>query len=217
MKFRKKPVVIEAVQLTWANWNEVCEFVGDVISDDNSGYRISAEEASDTCGEDGPEYIAIKVTTTHGEEAVVRHGDWIIPDSKPGTFYPCKPDVFAATYDFEPDEENNEETDMEFKQFIRKPFVVEAIEVTRENIYELSDLIGEFGEDENGPYINADIENRLVPTVYKVTPGYWVTKMGRNIRCYSARVFSEQFTETTDSLDRLMRKIDEDAKVPIHG
>lgn len=27
MKFRKKPVVIEAVQLTWANWSEICDFV----------------------------------------------------------------------------------------------------------------------------------------------------------------------------------------------
>lgn len=27
MKYRKKPVVIEAVQLTWSNWNKVCEFI----------------------------------------------------------------------------------------------------------------------------------------------------------------------------------------------
>lgn len=27
MKYRKKPVVIDAIQLTWANWNEVCDFV----------------------------------------------------------------------------------------------------------------------------------------------------------------------------------------------
>src|SRR5690606_28250907 len=26
-KFRKKPVVIEAIQLTWPNWNAVCDFV----------------------------------------------------------------------------------------------------------------------------------------------------------------------------------------------
>lgn len=217
MKFRKKPVVIEAVQLTWANWSEVCEFVGDTISGDNSGYEIRAEEASDICGESGPTYIAIKVVTTHGEWAVVRHGDWIIRDSKPGTFYPCKPDVFAATYDVEPDEAPNEEIDMEFKQFIRKPFTVEAIEVTRENIYELAELIGEFGEDEDGPYINADIENRLVPTVYKVTPGYWVTKMGRNIRCYSARVFNEQFIETTPVLSDFMQQVDLETKFPVRG
>lgn len=99
MKYRKKPVVIEAVQLRWSTWNEVCDFVGGVISEANQAYYIDASEASDTCGEPGPEYIAFSVTTTHGERAIVRHGDWIIPDSKPGTFYPCKPDVFEATYE----------------------------------------------------------------------------------------------------------------------
>ena len=28
MRFRKRPVVIEAVELTWANWSEGCEFAG---------------------------------------------------------------------------------------------------------------------------------------------------------------------------------------------
>lgn len=99
MRFRKKPVEVEAVQLRWSTWNEVCEFTLDTISEDNPARNITAEEASDTCGEEGPEYIAFDVTTTHGETATVRHGDWIIPDSKPGTFYPCKPDVFEATYE----------------------------------------------------------------------------------------------------------------------
>ena len=98
-KYRKKPVVIEAVQLRWDTWNEVCEFVGDTISPDSPAWNIGPDEASDTCGESGPDYIAFYVTTTHGEQAVVRHGDWIIPDSRPGTFYPCKPDIFDATYE----------------------------------------------------------------------------------------------------------------------
>lgn len=100
-KFKKKPIEINAVQLCWKTWDDVCEFlIGDSsINEFNPGFNIPLEEVSDTCGEEGPEYIAIKVITTHGEEAVVRHGDWIIPDSKPGTYYPCKPDVFAATYD----------------------------------------------------------------------------------------------------------------------
>lgn len=99
-KFRKKPVVIEAVQLLWKNWEEVCDFLGDSFLRDNpQGARsISNSEASDMCGEDGPAII-LDVTTTHGEKALVRHGDWIIPDSKPGTFYPCKPDVFERTYE----------------------------------------------------------------------------------------------------------------------
>lgn len=95
-QFRKKPIVIEAVQLRWSTWGDVCALLG---GDFKGGRDITAEEASDTCGESGPDYIALDVTTMHGETAVVRHGDWIIPDGKPGTFYPCKPDIFAETYD----------------------------------------------------------------------------------------------------------------------
>jgi hypothetical protein len=101
VKYRKKPVEIEAVQLRWSTWNEVCQFLGDALGEVNpTGARsITAEEAADTCGEHGPEYIALDVRTVHGEIATVRHGDWIIPDGKPGTFYPCKPDIFEATYE----------------------------------------------------------------------------------------------------------------------
>lgn len=98
-KFRKKPVVIEAVQLRWSTWNEVCELLGDVIGEHNPGREIPAEEASDTCGEPGPTYIALDVTTLHGETATVRHGDWIAAEPMPGRFYPIKPDIFEATYE----------------------------------------------------------------------------------------------------------------------
>lgn len=103
---RKKPVVVDAVQLRWANWNEVCDLPGILLLDvnPNGAREISAKEASDTCGEDGPTYIAINVRTVHGELATVRHGDWIIPDGKPGTYYPCKPDIFEATYERVTDE-----------------------------------------------------------------------------------------------------------------
>lgn len=97
-RFRKKPVEIEAVQLCWRNWSAVCGFLGDVVSPENPA-RPVIEGMSDTCGEAGPEYIELTVTTIHGEPAIVRHGDWIIPEPMPGRFYPCKPDIFAATYD----------------------------------------------------------------------------------------------------------------------
>jgi hypothetical protein len=100
-KFRRKPVVIEAVQLRWTQWSEVCELLGAALTAENpSGARtIEASEASDTCGEVGPQYIALDVRTAHGEIAIVRHGDWIIPEKQPGRFYPCKPDIFDATYE----------------------------------------------------------------------------------------------------------------------
>jgi hypothetical protein len=100
VRYRKRPVEIEAVRLRWSTWGEVCELIerhcrGELMP---AGREISAAEASDTCGEVGPAYIALDVMTVHGERAVVRHGDWLIPDATPGTFYPCKPDIFEATY-----------------------------------------------------------------------------------------------------------------------
>ena len=89
-KFRKKPVVIDAVQLRWTTWNEVCEFLGDIISADNPGRNV--ETYSDTCGEVGPPYIEITIPTKEGD-MIAQHGDWIIKGIV-GEFYPCKPDIF---------------------------------------------------------------------------------------------------------------------------
>lgn len=96
-RFRKKPVVIEAVQISWANWNDVCEFVGDAISPENPARYT--DTYADTCGEPGPQYIELTLTTIHGQETTFQHGDWIIPEPMPGRFYPCKPEIFALTYE----------------------------------------------------------------------------------------------------------------------
>ncbi len=93
MKYRKKPVVIEAVQLRWTTWNDVCAFLGDIVSPANPA---SHGEASDTCGEQGP-YINLKIPTLEGD-MLAKHGDWIIRGVS-GEFYPCKPDIFAKTYE----------------------------------------------------------------------------------------------------------------------
>jgi hypothetical protein len=75
MKYRKKPVVIEAVQ-----WFRMGDHPA-VLEDDRSptGFAIVT-----------PENTVIKHEVTPG--------DWIITGVK-GEVYPCKPDVFAATYE----------------------------------------------------------------------------------------------------------------------
>lgn len=78
-KFRKKPVVIEAVQ--WhpgAHVDGVTEQVHDAgLGTEPSGFGW--------------------VNTLEGP-LKVRPGDWIITGVK-GEKYPCKPDIFAATYE----------------------------------------------------------------------------------------------------------------------
>lgn len=83
--FRKKPVEIQAMQWTGEDAKDgVCQFMGgcDCIAD---------------CAGDEP----IVIDTLEGE-MTCNVGDWIIREPFPTgdrRFYPCKPDIFAATYD----------------------------------------------------------------------------------------------------------------------
>ena len=95
MKFRKKPVVIDAVQLCWKNWSEVCDFLGDIISPQNPGRNT--DTFSDNCGELAGPYIELTIPTLEGNHTAM-HGDFIIKGVK-GEFYPCKPDIFMKTYE----------------------------------------------------------------------------------------------------------------------
>lgn len=88
---------------------------------------------------------------------------------------------------------------MDFTTFVRKPFVVEAVEITTENIEEAAKYIGDVREKDDGTkYILVD--QRLVPNVEKVYPGFFMTKMGENIRCYSRKIFNDQFMEKTEEI-----------------
>ena len=83
MKYRKKPVEIEAVLYDGNNGREVAAFISN--ADD--------EGASDFYGLDGE----ILIDTLEGTmRASV--GDWIIKGVK-GEFYPVKPGVFVLTYE----------------------------------------------------------------------------------------------------------------------
>jgi hypothetical protein len=88
---------------------------------------------------------------------------------------------------------------MELTQYVRKPFVVDAVEITAENIEEVAQYVGDLKHREDGtPYILVD--RRLVPNVYKVYIGFFMTKMGENVRCYSRRIFKEQFMVSDDTV-----------------
>jgi hypothetical protein len=91
-KFRKKPVVIEAVQLTWANWSEVCDFVSKEAFGGGCYVAPDGAETNDCNGRIGLHIKTLEGTMLAGEN------DWVIRGIK-GEFYPCKPDIFAATYE----------------------------------------------------------------------------------------------------------------------
>jgi hypothetical protein len=79
-KFRKKPVVIEAEQFTDDNKDRAFHFV-------TCNCQADFED-------DKP---VLKIQTLEGE-LTAQLGDWIIKGVK-SEFYPCKPDIFAETYE----------------------------------------------------------------------------------------------------------------------
>ena len=86
-KFRKKPVVIEAVQLRWDTWDEMCNHAGvGKLEDHKPEGRMGKGNA---IGLD----IPTKEGLMHADE-----NDWVIKGVK-GELYPCKPDIFEMTYE----------------------------------------------------------------------------------------------------------------------
>lgn len=84
MKFRKKPIVIDAVQWTGDNIIEIEQFIGQVLE-----HRAKEHALIIPTLEDGPDAQVIHYADVN---------DWIIKGVK-GEFYPCKSDIFEATYE----------------------------------------------------------------------------------------------------------------------
>jgi len=77
-KYRKKPVVIEAVLFHGTNHDEIADFCLPNIIKVGGGYTLI-------------------IPTLEGDHTANK-GDWIIKGVK-GEFYPCKPDIFEQTYE----------------------------------------------------------------------------------------------------------------------
>lgn len=99
--------------------------------------------------------------------------------------------------------------DLEYKNYVRNPFRVEAVEITAENLWDAAEFIGTVCEEEDGSkYILVD--RRMVPNVYKVTPGFWMTKMGKNVRCFPGFIFKSQFVAITDEMKEFLDNLNAD-------
>lgn len=89
MKYRKKPVVIEAVQWNGTNLEEVKQFVGDSLEYDiyDAAWQVGK----------GIPFVNMRIKTLEGVMDVSK-GDFVIKGVN-GEFYPCKPDIFEKTYE----------------------------------------------------------------------------------------------------------------------
>lgn len=93
MKYRKKPVVIEAIQWTGDNQREMFDFL-------TNGEK--KDEYMEAYGEhfyiDHQKVKGGLVIKTLEGDSVANIGDYIIKGIA-GEFYPCKPDIFKKTYE----------------------------------------------------------------------------------------------------------------------
>lgn len=95
---------------------------------------------------------------------------------------------------------------MEFNSYLRKPFKVEAIEITEENLDEIAKDVGTINTKGNGSRFIM-VDRRLVPNVLEVFPGYWLTRLGPNIRCFPGYVFNSQFVKVDEVVEDLLKKL----------
>lgn len=111
-RFRKKPVEVEAVRLGWDTWSEVCDFaaVGHLTDGKPEGGWVDparreqsglegAFRTGDPWADVSPDgqQIGLAIPTLEGL-MIAAEGDWIIRGVQ-GELYPCKPDIFEATYE----------------------------------------------------------------------------------------------------------------------
>jgi hypothetical protein len=89
-KYRKKPVVIDAIQWNNINHEEILAFAPSII-----GPSLESETAY-IAGQGAP-IFSMLIPTMEGSMKAMP-GDWIIKGVN-GEFYPCKPDIFAKTYE----------------------------------------------------------------------------------------------------------------------
>lgn len=95
MVFRKRPVTVSAIQWTGDNLRAVTDFTGLHPRWDEWFRSWEAYEAHVRA-----DHSIFKILTLEGTMNA-SPGDWIIRGVK-GEFYPCKPDIFEATYEAVP-------------------------------------------------------------------------------------------------------------------
>lgn len=97
MKFRKKPVVIEAVQLRWDTWSEMCDHAEVGKTSDGKPEGCFIDKDGNVTQDASNNTIGMTIPTLEGL-MIARQNDWIIRGVN-GELYPCKPDIFEKTYE----------------------------------------------------------------------------------------------------------------------
>lgn len=94
MKYRKKPVVIEAMQVVRDGFMKVYQWVEENTQGSFDPYDESVPVSGVSID---PETGFMLIATLEGVMQV-KMNDWVIRGIN-GEFYPCKPDIFEKTYE----------------------------------------------------------------------------------------------------------------------
>ena len=100
-KYRKKPVVIEAFQMTKARRHDNSEWPDWL----NQAWQMEPGEGALFIDADDPARQKLVIGTLEGVHRV-QWGDWIIKGVK-NELYACKPDIFATMYELVEELETN--------------------------------------------------------------------------------------------------------------
>lgn len=100
--------------------------------------------------------------------------------------------------------------DIEYVDVVRRPFKVKAVQITEDNIEKLAQYIGDVKRDDDGT-IYILVDRRLVPAVSKVYVGFWMTRIGKQTRVYSNRIYKQDFMAMTDSVQEWLDFLDKEA------
>jgi hypothetical protein len=93
-KYRKKPIVIEAIQYKGVNINECLKFLKEYRLEPST--QIEKDFLKET-GSNMPVNVNIVIPTLEGDHLCKKY-HYIIKGIN-GEFYPCKPDIFKKTYE----------------------------------------------------------------------------------------------------------------------
>ena len=165
--YRKKPVVVKAVQWTGENLREVIAFMDGPPETKSHHAGMMWEQYEDLVRKNG-----LKIYTLEGKMDA-SPGDWIIKGVK-GEFYPCKPDIFAATYD-----PANQPT---------AP-VAPAEGLSNPRAYQVGYAVGQAAALRSAPPVGARVRpwetrpadpDAMIPATVEVHRGAWAVVIGTN-------------------------------------
>lgn len=87
--------------------------------------------------------------------------------------------------------------------YVRKPFNVEAVQVTEENLQEIADWCnGELRQTADGtPFVKVDVQRPLSTRQTRGFVGDWILFAGRGFKVYTQKAFEGSFEKQKEVVD----------------